>query len=268
METKKEITVLGLGQMGVKLAELLLSNGYSVSVWNRTIAKASQLSGVKVIEDINHAVDENAIIVMCVYDYKAVNEVFQNIKDKTTLSEKTIINFTTASPTEAEDFENWLLHNNAKYISGAIQVAPDQMGFPETTIILSGNEEVYKTNQSIFNIFGGNIKYIGNKASLASTLDLATLSWLYGAYVGLMYAVGLSQKAGLKLELLSNTIAEITPGFTEFFKHEIGVIDKGDFTITQSPLAISITATQRIADAVGKYGLDTKFYNNIVAIFK
>lgn len=37
------VTVIGLGTMGSTLARLLLQNGYHVTVWNRTIAKADPL---------------------------------------------------------------------------------------------------------------------------------------------------------------------------------------------------------------------------------
>lgn len=40
----KQATVIGLGQMGSTLAQLLLDSGYRVTVWNRTAAKADALS--------------------------------------------------------------------------------------------------------------------------------------------------------------------------------------------------------------------------------
>jgi 3-hydroxyisobutyrate dehydrogenase-like beta-hydroxyacid dehydrogenase len=75
------------------------------------------------------------------------------------------------------------------------------------------------------------------------------LTLLYGSYIGLIYGVKLSQQYGLKLEDYSKIVGEITPGFTDFFKHEIEVINRGDYQITQSPLPISVAATRRIADS-------------------
>jgi 3-hydroxyisobutyrate dehydrogenase-like beta-hydroxyacid dehydrogenase len=38
-----EVTVIGLGAMGSVIARTLLHNGYRVTVWNRTSAKAEAL---------------------------------------------------------------------------------------------------------------------------------------------------------------------------------------------------------------------------------
>jgi 3-hydroxyisobutyrate dehydrogenase-like beta-hydroxyacid dehydrogenase len=259
MAPKKEITVIGLGNMGVKLAELLVNAKYTVHVWNRTITKANALSGVFIQSEPDEAIAASPLIVMCVYDYQAAKSILHGIKNKASLAGKTIINFTTGSPKEAEEMEAWLNTHQAGYINGALQVAPDQMGLPDTTILLSGNPSVYSGHEDSLKVFGGNLKYLGPKALLASAMDLATLSWLYGSYVGLLHGVGLCQKSGLDLDVFKNILGEITPGFTEFFKHQIGVIKENNFVVSQSPLAISVSATQRIYEAAKHYQLNTEF---------
>lgn len=262
MDTK-QITVIGLGQMGTRLAELLLARGYSVSVWNRTRSKAEAIAGVKIFEDLEEAVRRSPLVVICVLGYEAVHRIFDAIKDKSILTGKTFINFTTADPQEAEQLEATLARFNAGYINGAIQVAPDQMGLPETTIIVSGKQEHFERSRGTLAVFGGNIKYLGDRAALASAMDLATLTWLYGSYTGLIHGIILSQKNGLSLSAFSEILGEITPGFTEFFKHQIDVVEKGDFTISQSPLSISVAATQRIHNAFRNAGAQPVFIKTI-----
>lgn len=249
--------------MGTRLAELLVAQGYSISVWNRTRAKADAIAGVKVFENLEEAIRQNPLIVICVLDYEAVHLIFENITDKSILTGKTLINFTTADPQEAGQLETMLANLNAGYINGAIQVAPDQMGLPETTIIVSGNQKHFERSRDALTVFGGNIKYLGDRAALASAMDLATLTWLYGSYSGLIHGIVLSQKTGLSLGAFSEILGEITPGFTEFFKHQIGVVEKGDFTISQSPLSISVAATQRIHNAFRNAGIQPAFIKTI-----
>jgi 3-hydroxyisobutyrate dehydrogenase-like beta-hydroxyacid dehydrogenase len=259
----KQITIIGLGQMGTRLAELLIAQGYTVSVWNRTRAKADAITGAKVFDSLEEAVRQSPLVVICVLDYEAVNRIFENIADKSVLAGRTFINFTTADPQEAEQLETTLAGLNAGYINGAIQVAPDQMGLPETTIIVSGQQDHFERSRDALAVFGGNIKYLGDRAALASAMDLATLTWLYGSYTGLIHGIVLSQKTGLSLSAFSEILGEITPGFTEFFKHQIGVVEKGDFTISQSPLSISVAATQRIHNAFRNAGARPAFAKTI-----
>jgi 3-hydroxyisobutyrate dehydrogenase-like beta-hydroxyacid dehydrogenase len=265
---RKAITVIGLGQMGVRLAELLRDGGNPVIVWNRTIEKAQKIEGVQVVADIDSAIEQGSVIIICVYDYKAVNEVLASLKDKSFLAGKSIINLTTGSPDEATDLERWVKGNGGHYLDGAIQVAPEQMGLPDTTILISGGQDVFKQYEDQLRIFGGNIKYLGANASAASAMDLATLAWLYGSYVGLMHGAALVESTGLELSSFSDIITEITPGFTTFFKHELHTIATKDFTISQSPLAISIAATQRIHDAIKDNGIDGTFAGSIALLLK
>jgi 3-hydroxyisobutyrate dehydrogenase-like beta-hydroxyacid dehydrogenase len=133
---------------------------------------------------------------------------------------------------------------------------------------VSGSEDFMKKYPAFLTLFGGNIKYLGRNARLASALDMASLSWLYGAYIGLIYGAALCQAAGLELPLYSSTISDITPGFTDFFKHQINRIDTGNFAISQSPLSISVGATQRIFEVAGEYQLNTEFPGIIAKLLK
>ncbi len=249
--------------MGTRLAELLVKQGYRVSAWNRTRSKADGVAGVQVYEDLQEAIAQSQLIVICVLDYAAVERIMEHISDKTILAGKTLINFTTAEPQEAELLEETLARLNAGYLNGAIQVAPDQMGLPETTIIVSGEKSHFEKSRETLAVFGGNIKYLGSRAALASAMDLATLTWLYGSYTGLIHGIALARKTGLPLAAFSEILGEITPGFTEFFKHQVGVVESDDFTISQSPLSISVAATRRIHDAFQSAGLNADFTKGV-----
>ncbi|MGV8135244.1 MAG: hypothetical protein AB2L20_08515 [Mangrovibacterium sp.] len=143
------------------------------------------------------------VTVVCVYDNTALWEILKQTGDGSVLQEKTLINFTTGSPSENEDLEGWMKAKGAAYLNGAIQAAPDQMGFPETTILLSGDERRYNSYRDLFQIFGGNIRYLGGRASLSSAMDLATLSWLYGSFTGMMYGAAMCESMGLDLGVVS-----------------------------------------------------------------
>jgi 3-hydroxyisobutyrate dehydrogenase-like beta-hydroxyacid dehydrogenase len=127
MMQNENVTVIGLGSMGLKLVDLLQKANYSLTVWNRTIDKARSLTDVSVSKNIDNAIAASNTIVICVYDYAAVTSLLHQLQNKQLLSGKTVINFTTGSPKEANELEGWLNRNSAGFINGALQVAPDQM---------------------------------------------------------------------------------------------------------------------------------------------
>ncbi|RNL80790.1 NAD(P)-dependent oxidoreductase [Sinomicrobium pectinilyticum] len=248
-KTIKKVSLIGLGQMGRKMARMYIDAGYEVTLWNRTLEKTREFEDVNITESAQDAIARSPFVIICVYDNSATLDILNNLADQGVLEGKTIVNLTTGGPDEALEIEKIVSAQKGNYINGAIQVAPDQMGKESTTILLSGNKKAYDEHRSTFDILGGNLKFLGEKAAASSAMDLATLTWLYGSYIGLIYGVSLGQKYGLDLEDYSRIIGEITPGFTEFFQYEIDVINRGDYSITQSPLPISIAATQRIADS-------------------
>ncbi|WP_423129216.1 NAD(P)-dependent oxidoreductase [Gaoshiqia sp. Z1-71] len=254
-----KVSVIGLGQMGKKLAQLYIDAGFDVSVWNRTRSKASDLENVKIVNSAFDAIKDSTISILCVYDNNAVLEILESITDNEIFAGKTILNLTTGSPNEASEIEAIITAQGGAYINGAIQVAPDQMGLNNTTVLLSGSRNVYLQNKSYLEVLGGNLKYLSEKPSASSAMDLAALTWLYGSYIGLIYAVTLCRRYDLKLEGFSAIIEEITPGYTDFFKYEIDVINRGDYRITQSPLPISVAATQRIADSFKELNVIQEF---------
>src|SRR5688572_23293693 len=264
----KKISVIGLGQMGKKIAEMFVQNDYEVTVWNRTKEKAAAANNTKIAKDVQEAVGQSTASIFCVLDNIAVTEILTQINSKNILTGKVIINFTTGSPSEVKKLESWLANLGASYLNGAIQVAPDQMGLPDTTILMGGSKEAFALCQDILAVLGGNIKFLGEHASASSAMDLATLSWVYGSYVGLMYGVAFCQKEGINLEDYRTIVGEIAPSFLEFYKHEINTIHQGNFNITQSPLSISVGASQRIADAVRSMGLDTDFTDVIAGLLR
>jgi 3-hydroxyisobutyrate dehydrogenase-like beta-hydroxyacid dehydrogenase len=265
---KMNASFIGLGQMGKKMASLYAEAGFNVQVWNRSLEKAEDLKNVKVATSAEEAILGSQLIFICVHDNIVVRAILNSVSDKKMFAGKTIVNLTTGSPAEVEQMEKMINQYDGHYLNGAIQAIPEQMGLPGTTILISGEASVYEQYAPVLAVLGGNFIFLGSKASASSAMDLATLCWLYGSYIGLLYGVKISQSFGLKLEHYSQLIGEIVPAFTDFFKHQINVIDKEDWEISQSPLSISVSATERIAGTLERLPVSQEFPQLISSILK
>jgi len=262
--SEKKVSIIGLGQMGKKLAEIYIGDGYEVTVWNRSPEKAKDLNA-HLAADVTEALYASDVIVICVLDNSIVFDLIMRA-GRSVIEGKTIINFTTGTPEEVKQLEASLTLDGAFYLNGAIQVAPEQMAMPDTTILMAGNRSGFDKHRTLLNKLGGNIKYLGENAAASPAMDLATLSWVYGSFLGLLYGVAFCRKEGIDLDQYSTIIGEIAGSFLEFYKHEIKTIAENNFAITQSPMAISIIASQRITDTSNSMGLDTRFTDAIAAM--
>jgi 3-hydroxyisobutyrate dehydrogenase-like beta-hydroxyacid dehydrogenase len=247
--------------MGTTLARLLLRGGYRVTVWNRTHARVLPLLTEGALEAPNAAaaVAAGETVIVCVHDYKAAWEILETVDVQAALKGRVIVQLTTGSPEDARRSERWAQLHGAEYIDGAIQAAPSQMGRPDTMILASGGQSAYRRSEAVLGVFAGNVKYLGEHVSAASTMDLATLSYVYGASLGFLHGARVAESAGIPVDHYAGLVADISPSFGEFFRHEGTVIQSGDYTVSESPLKISVEATERILTAARESGLATDF---------
>jgi 3-hydroxyisobutyrate dehydrogenase-like beta-hydroxyacid dehydrogenase len=256
----KQVAVIGLGQMGTTLARLMLGAGMEVQVWNRSAAKSEALAaaGARVAASAADAVRQADVVLMCVFDYRAAQDILSLALVRQALAGKLLVQLTTGSPQDAIDGAQFALAAGAGYLDGAIQVAPEQMGKPDTTILVSGAQGDYARGRKALEVLGGNVVYLGERVSAAATMDLATLSYIYGASAGFFQGAALAESEGLDLLAYGRIVHAMSPSFGEFLRHEGNVIAGGDFSISQSPLAISVEATARIEAAMRARGLNAE----------
>jgi 3-hydroxyisobutyrate dehydrogenase-like beta-hydroxyacid dehydrogenase len=257
------VTVIGMGTMGATIAKLLHDNHNKVTVWNRTREKSDSLAlkGVVVSDSAASAIAASPLIIMCVYDYKAVKSILDLPGVANAISGKTLVQLTTGSPADVREQADWATAHRVFYLDGTIQAAPSQMGAAETPILISGDQDTFMQWKPLLASLAGNYVNLGAKPEAAATTDLATLSYVYGAFVGFIHGALIAESEGLDIAQFGKLVADISPSFGAFFAHEARVIQSGDFKITESPLRISVEATQRIHDFSHDKGLNTEFSN-------
>ncbi|SDD11243.1 NAD(P)-dependent oxidoreductase [Niabella drilacis] len=261
MKAKEDkISIIGLGPMGVKIAQLYLQKGFQVTVFNRTAAKADPLikEGAAFVPTVQQAIEASPVSIVIVHDYDVAKKIFA-AETGDTLSGRIIVQLTTGTAQEARASEAWFSSRNAGYIDGAIQVAPEQMAQPDTTILFSGQKGRYLEIEDLLKVLGGNLKYLGENTAAAAALDTATLSYIYGAAIGFFHGALIAESENFDVKEYSDIIAEIAPGMGEFLKHEGAVISSGDYRISQSPLSISVGATERILATARLSGINSEF---------
>jgi 3-hydroxyisobutyrate dehydrogenase-like beta-hydroxyacid dehydrogenase len=243
-----DVTIIGLGPMGLALADLMLKAGKRVTLWNRSADKAKELiaRGAKLAATPAAAIAASPVSLFIVFDYAAANTILRSAGVTEALKGKLIANLGTGSPQDAKDVAAFIKANGARYLDGAIQAAPSQMGQADTPVLLSGSRAVFDDALPLLKILAGNPVWLGEKIEAAAVMDLATLSYVYGAYAGFLHGARIAEATGIDVASFGTIVNDIAPSFGAFFRHQAGVIQSGDFSISESPLRISIPAVERI----------------------
>jgi 3-hydroxyisobutyrate dehydrogenase-like beta-hydroxyacid dehydrogenase len=253
-----DVSVIGLGQMGVVLAKLLVAAGHSVTAWNRSSEKTRALaaSGVKAASGPAQALAASPVTLVILYDDAATDAVLSAEGVSQTLAGRLIVNLGTSGPEAARAFEQRIAAAGGRYVDGAIQAAPSQMGQPDTPILVSGAPGDIDAVEPVLRVLGGNLVRVGGRIDATAFMDLATLSYVYGAYAGFLHGARIAETVGIDVSAYGKLVEDISPSFGAFFAHEGRVIQSGDFTVSESPLRISISAVERILASSRDLGLD------------
>lgn len=255
-----DVTVIGLGQMGVRLVELLREAGNSVTVWNRTEGKATALEGGSVVVAATpaEALAASPVTLAVVADDEATREVLGAHGVGDALQGRTLVNLGTSGPDAAREFGELVEARGGRYLDGAIQAAPSQMGEPDTPILLSGTAEAFDHAEPLLRILAGNLVVVGQEVDAAAFMDLATLSYVYGSYAGFLHGVRIAETTGADPAVFGDLVKQISPSFGAFFAHQGGVIASDDFTVSESPMRISISAVERISRTSRELGIGSE----------
>lgn len=248
-QTNKKVSVLGLGQMGYRIAQLYSEAGYEVTAWNRTPGKGEGLEKVQLAETAEQAILASPVVIAIILNNKGVFELLNGLTDIRIFTDKALINFTSGSTAEADRIEKIISDAGGAYIHGAIQASPEQLGLRSATIVISGSKEAFERYENDLTIIGGKIRYLSDRAAASLAMDTATSTWVYGAFVGLLYGAELCRQYNLSLKDYADIIGDISPEFIDYFKQEVMVVDRNDFRLTSSSVSLHLAVVQRLADS-------------------
>lgn len=201
-----DISVIGLGAMGSALASAQLNAGRSATVWNRSQQKTGALvaRGAKGAATVSEAVQASPIIMICVDNYTVTDALLGTDDVVPSLSNRTIIQFSTGTPKEARDSEARFVDSEAHYLDGAIMCYPDGIGAPDSMILVGGKESAFKGAEPFLEVLGGDLRYLGETIASAATLDLALLSTSVSLYLGVAHSAHICESEGVSVDLLAS----------------------------------------------------------------
>ncbi|MFW0718339.1 NAD(P)-dependent oxidoreductase [Pedobacter sp. N23S346] len=272
---------IGLGNMGIPMAEQLIKAEYSVTVYNRSQGKENKLSemGARVADSPQVLASESDVIIIMVADDKAIEAIFEaeNGLLKAELKGKTIINMSTVSPAIAKKMAANCTEQNARYLDAPVSGSVKQAETGQLVIMVGGAQSAFEEVKPILDQLGKLSKWVGETgAGNQAKLAINSLLALYTQ--GLAETILFANEKGIKsadlLELIGN--AAIGNVFTKIkgeailndqykaafaLKHIVKDLRLAKDEGISTPLAK--TALKTFEDAESAYGEE-----DLIAIFK
>jgi 3-hydroxyisobutyrate dehydrogenase-like beta-hydroxyacid dehydrogenase len=223
------LTVIGLGAMGARIAEVLLAGGHPTTVWNRTPGRADPLvaQGAVHAGDVAEAVTASPLVLVCVLDYAAAHEILEPVVGE--LAGRTLVHFTTGTPRQAREMAEWAAGHGIEYVDSGMMAIPPMIGKDGARFLYSGSKDAFERYRPSLELLG-TAEFFGEDAGLASLYDLALLSAMYGMFAGFFHGAALVGSAGLSAGEFAEQAAAWVTAMTGGLAHNAGFIDSGDYT--------------------------------------
>jgi 3-hydroxyisobutyrate dehydrogenase-like beta-hydroxyacid dehydrogenase len=260
-----EVTIFGLGLMGLAIAKANQKEGIPLTVWNRTIKKAEALEAenVAVARSISDAIVASPVSIICVDDPNSVLTLFGQSQVEPLLDGRTIVQFSTCLPKQVREDQSWLVGRHAEFLYGAIHCAPQDLGTKDGNILISGPPSTYRPVEGLIGHLGGQIVYLGDDIAAASTLDLAWLSTRFGEFMGMLHAANVCQSEGIELQKFIAMFPDDAR-----IQHHVGTIRDGTYDQRTATLSVWQASLELLKQQAIDAGMDAEFPNHVGGLFE
>lgn len=211
MNTTK-IGWIGLGIMGVPMAQSLIDAGYTVSVYNRSKAVLTSFSkqNVAIANSPKELLDSCDVVIIMVSDDRAIEDIFSSDQGllSSDCSGKIIINMSTVSAAVSKQMAALSVQKGNDYLDAPVSGSLKQATECSLVIMVGGKQKVFDKIKSIFDHLGKLALLVGDNGA-GNSAKLAINVLLSFQAQGLAEAVIFAQNNGIEtsvlLELINNS---------------------------------------------------------------
>ena len=208
----KNVSFIGLGVMGYPMAGHLQNNGYNVTVYNRTTAKAEkwveEYKG-SMAKTPGEASQNSEIVFMCVGRDEDIIEVMEGedgILSKVTEG-SIIVDHTTASAEIARNYYQKLKDKKLSFLDAPVSGGQAGAENGVLSIMIGGDEKDYNTVKPVLTSYGKAVELIGPSGSgqIAKMINQICIA---GLVQGLSEAMAFGKKSNVDMEKVLSVISK------------------------------------------------------------
>ena len=207
-----DIGIIGIGLMGHAFVERFLSQGYKVSVFNRTPEKIADLAvmDVTIYSSADELIGACSTIILMLSDADAINRQLhldnENPADNK-LQDKTILQMATISPSQSRQVGDAIHAAGGHYLEAPVLGSLPEAKSGTLIIMAGGSKEVFDTTLPILKVLGSAPRYIGETGS-AAALKLAMNQLIASLTAGFSLSLGYALKNGVDSDLFMDTVRD------------------------------------------------------------
>ena len=208
MKREDKIGLVGTGMLGNAVGLHLLESRVSLTVYNRTKEKTSDLQkkGATVVDSPKEVAEISDIVITCVKDANAVrqisfgeNGIIEGKHDGLIVADMSTIN-----PIESRKIAKEFNENGITMLDTPVMGGPNVAIDGKLVVMASGDEDAFNKFRNIFDIIGNQVFFLGkngvaHSVKLAMNLQIAMLALALSEGITLARATSVEPDVFLKI---------------------------------------------------------------------
>lgn len=195
------VAVLGLGRMGAAMAGTLARVGFDLVVWNRTPARAEEVSsaiGARMASTAAEAVADAAVVVSSLADDAALIEVHTGSGGtlEGMQSETVVVETSTVDPTTVIDLARRFSDAGGHLLDSPVSGSVALVEQGALTSMVGGDSEALERARPVINALSKAVFHLGSHGA-GATMKLAVNAFVHAINLALSEALVLAEQAGI-----------------------------------------------------------------------
>jgi 3-hydroxyisobutyrate dehydrogenase-like beta-hydroxyacid dehydrogenase len=202
---------IGLGNMGSRMAQRLLDHGYQLCVYDRDLTRVEAIAqrGAVVAENILQLARTVDVVLSCLTNDDAVRSVYSEPAGVLAgaRSKTVVLEMSTISPESSRELHRLGARAGIEVLDVAISGSTPAAEQGILTLLVGGNEEVFRAAKPIFQAIAKQYFLLGGSGS-GTAMKLVVNTLLGVGMQAIAEAVVLGEKAGIDRERLLTVLSK------------------------------------------------------------
>jgi len=206
---------IGLGNMGLPMAQNLLKAGHTLWVFNRTPERAKSLleQGATRAPSSRAVAEKVGIVISMLADDEALKTI--SLGEQGVLAglakDGVHVDMSTISPDIAKELSRLYRERGVHFVAAPVFGRPEAAAAAKLWICPAGPAEVIERCRPLFDVMGQGVIVVGAEPHLANALKLVGNFFVVSAIETLSEAFTLAEKAGIEVEKVLEVIRALLP---------------------------------------------------------
>jgi 3-hydroxyisobutyrate dehydrogenase-like beta-hydroxyacid dehydrogenase len=213
MNMARRIAFIGTGNMGGALIQLLLEDGYSVTVWNRTAAKAQALTaaGAQVARSANDAVNGAEVVFSILGGDESVEHVFCGTSGVASAMHPGAVHvgMSTISPQMGDRLARLHTEHGSTYIACPVFGRPEAAPVRQLWLVAAGERRTFEQIQPLLERLGRGLTYLDESPAHAHLVKVAGNFLIASAIEAMAESFTLAERSGVQPERFAEVMDQV-----------------------------------------------------------